>query len=66
MIFSFAETEVKILSAKVEHFEGLEKMFLELLKMCEHFETRVTQLENQVSQVNESGDTFLKEILRKK
>ena len=48
---SFAEKEVKILSAKVGQFEGLEKMFLELLKVCEQFEERVTELENQLSQV---------------
>ena len=35
----------------MERFESLEKMFLELLKMCEQFETRVTTLENQLKQV---------------
>ena len=39
------------LKSKVERFESLEKMFLELLKMCEQFETRVTSLENQLKQV---------------
>ena len=48
---SLVEDEVHTLKSKVERFESLEKMFLELLKMCEQFETRVTTLENQLKQV---------------
>ena len=48
---SLVEDEVQTLKSKVERFESLEKMFLELLKMCEQFETRVTTLENQLKQV---------------
>lgn len=54
-IFLFAENEVQILKNKVERFESLEKMFLELLKMCEQFETRVTSLENQLKQKDQEA-----------
>ena len=47
---SLVEDEVHTLKSKVERFESLEKMFLELLKMCEQFETRVTSLEKQLKQ----------------
>ena len=62
---SSSEKEVKILNAKVEEFEGLEKMFMELLKMCEQFDARVRMLEDQLVQVKETRDTFLKEISAK-
>ena len=62
---SSAEKEVKILTGKVDQFEGLEKMFMELLKMCEQFDARVSLLENQLTQVKGTRDTFLKEISEK-
>ena len=40
-------------------------MFMELLKMCEKFDARVRVLENQIGQVKETRDTFLKEISEK-
>ena len=49
----------------MEEFEGLEKMFMELLKMCEQFDARVRMLEDQLVQVKETRDTFLKEISAK-
>ena len=62
---SLAEKEVKNLKTKVEQFEGLQEMFKELLKMCEQFDARVRVLENQIGQVKETRDTFLKEISEK-
>ena len=40
-------------------------MFMELLKMCEQFDARVRVLENQIGQVKETRDTFLKEVAEK-